>query len=121
MSKTAYVVSTDGKAVRLRKTPATDGSYNTIAKINPGTVVDVQEQAGEWATVVTPDGQRGYMMTQYLKFLEYADDEIQQPDGADMPEEITPEPETEDEVIAIALPKSAALGLYRALMKAVDG
>lgn len=123
MSKTAYVVSPDGKAVRLRKTPAVDGGYNTIAKVSTGTVLDVPEQAGEWATVVTPDGQRGYMMTKFLKFLEYADDELELPDGSNMPEEITPEPKTDGDmfVVNLTLPKSAALELYRALMKAVDG
>ena len=82
MSKTAFVVSDDGNRVRLRSAP-TDTSYNTIAKVNPGTVVDVPEQAGEGATVITPDGQRGYMMTQFLKFLEYADEPDE--DGQNQP------------------------------------
>ena len=108
MSKTAYVTSPDGKAVRLRKTPTTEGEYNTIAKVNTATVVDVPEQAGEWATVVTPDGKRGYMMTKYLKFLEYAD-ELPAPDGSEMPEE------QEEAVVTLTLPESAARAIYDAL------
>lgn len=91
MSKTAFVVSDDGNRVRLRSAP-TDTTYNTITKVNPGTVVDVPEQAGEWATVITPDGQRGYMMTQFLKFLEYADepdeDEQNQPSNNSFESEV---------------------------------
>lgn len=121
MSKTAYVVSPDGKGVRLRNRPSDSGGYNTIVKVSPGTVVDVPEQAGEWATVITPDGKRGYMKKEFLKFLEYADDELDLPTGENQPEETAPEVVMSGEEITITLPKSAALDLYRALMKVVDG
>lgn len=113
----AIVSAANGEPVRMRKAPGTDAV--TLAKLPVGTLVEVPEKAGEWATVVSPDGKRGYMMTKFLTF----DDEVPVHDGADMPEEIAPEPETDDDVFAInlTLPKSAALELYRALMKAVDG
>lgn len=113
----ATVAASNGEPVRMRKAPGTDAV--TLAKLQVGTVVEVPEKAGEWATVVAPDGKRGYMMTKFLTF----DDEVPVHDGADMPEEIAPEPETDDNVFGVnlALPKSAAMELYRALMKVVDG
>ena len=108
----ATVNAANGEPVRLRKAPGTDAV--TLAKLPVGTPVEVPEKAGEWATVIAPDGKRGYMMTQFLAF----EDEVPVYDGADMPEEIAPEAE---EMINLTLPKSAALELYRALMKAVDG
>lgn len=128
MSKTAYVTATNGLPVRMRKAPGTDS--DTIAKLQIGTVVEVVEVGnadGEaWATIIDPDGRRGYMMEKFLLYLEHADeemaeDELPRHDGAEMPEEMTPEPETDDGMISITLPKSTALELYRALMKVVDG
>ena len=78
MSKTGYVASPDGKAVRLRSKPTTKGEYNTIKKVPMGTVLEVLEvgmsDGTEWATVVDPDGARGYMMNNCIKYLEYADE-----------------------------------------------
>ena len=113
----ATVTAANGDPVRMRKAPGTDAV--TLVKLPVGTPVEVPENAGEWATIVAPDGKRGYMMTKFLTF----DDEVSVHDGADMPEEIAPEPETDGDMFAVnlTLPKSAALELYRALMKAVDG
>lgn len=72
--KTAYVKSTNGLPVRLRKKP--DKGAETLAKVNVGTVVDVLEQAEEWATVALPDGKRGYMMSEFLNVLEYAQEPL---------------------------------------------
>lgn len=60
----ARVVSDNGKPVRMRKAPGTDAE--TITKVAVGTMADVLEQAEGWATIRLSDGQRGYMMTQYL-------------------------------------------------------
>lgn len=86
MSKTAYVHASNGKPVRLRKAPGTDAE--TITKVQPGTVVTITEQSSDgWAQIVTPDDRVGYMMAQFLKVLEYADDtddgQHSDPDGAD--------------------------------------
>lgn len=77
VGKTAYVTASSGKTVRLRA--GTSDSAATIAKVPLGTVVEVVEQGArdgvEWATIIAPDGRRGYMMAQFLKALEYADEE----------------------------------------------
>lgn len=93
MSQTAYVTATNGLPVRMRKAPGTDS--DTIAKLPIGTVVEVVEVGnadGEaWATIIDPDGRRGYMMEKFLLYLENAnEDELRPPDGANMPEETAP-------------------------------
>lgn len=72
MSKTAYVTASNGKPVRLRKRP--DTSAETITKIPVGTVVTVNEQAESWSQI-TADGKTGYMMSEFLNVLEYADED----------------------------------------------
>lgn len=111
MSKTAYVTATNGLPVRMRKAPGTDS--DTIAKLPIGTVVEVVEVGnadGEaWATIIDPDGRRGYMMEKFLLYLEHADEEP--------PEE----PAADDDLVTVSIPKGAALELYNVLMKVVDG
>lgn len=92
----AMVLSEDGDPVRLRSRPDTGGEYNTIAKVASGESVTVLEQAGEWATV-RYNGQRGYMMT---KFLRRMDAETQEP---------------KSETVTITIDKDAAQALYEAL------
>lgn len=74
---TAYVANTDGKPVRLRSAPTTNGAYNTIKKVDVGTLMDVLEvgtsDGEEWATVVDPMNVKGYMMTKFLNFVESAE------------------------------------------------
>jgi len=76
MGKTAYVTASSGKTVRLRE--GMSDSAETIVKVPLGTVVEVVEQGNrdgvEWATIIDPDGRRGYMMAKFLKVLEYADE-----------------------------------------------
>ena len=68
---TGYITATNGKPVRIRESPSTSAA--TIAKLNIGTVVDVLEKGTvdgtEWATVIDPNGRRGYMMAQFIKIL----------------------------------------------------
>lgn len=59
----ARVVTQDGNPVKMRPSPSTSKPY--IAKIPNGDSVTVQEAAQGWATVVW-QGQRGYVMSQYL-------------------------------------------------------
>jgi len=100
VSKTAFVTTPDGKPARLRSAPTTKGDYNTITKLDIGTFVDVLEvgtsDGEEWATVIAPDNVKGYMMTKFLKILEYADEEPpdqaenaqEQPSGASFEQEV---------------------------------
>ena len=64
----AVVSASNGKPVRMRKMPGTDAP--TLAKLDVGTVVDVVEQAGEWSTIIAPNGTRGYMMSSFLALAE---------------------------------------------------
>lgn len=71
----AYVTATKGGTVNVRKRP--DISADRVAKLQLGTVVDVMEEADGWAKIETPDGDRGYMMVQYIKRIgdDYAADD----------------------------------------------
>ena len=95
-AETAVVYSADGNPVRLRSRPDAGGEYNTIAKVASGESVTVLEQAGEWATV-RYNGQRGYMMAQFLRRM---DAEPQEP---------------KSETVTITIDKDAAKALYEAL------
>jgi len=71
--KTAYVSVPEGTStVNLRKRP--DSSAPLIKRINKGVVLDVLEQADGWAKVVDPTGAVGYIMSEFLKLLEYANE-----------------------------------------------
>ena len=108
MGKTAYVTASNGKPVRLRAGMSDDAA--TIVKLDVGTVVDVVEQGNrdgvEWATIIDPDGRRGYMMAKFLNVLEYADENAQQ------------DAETEPGEVTITLPRSVAEVLYNSFLKA---
>lgn len=101
--RTAYVVSEDGKPVRMRELPGTDGE--TIDKLSTGTVVDVLEEADGWAKIEDPDGRKGYMMLEFLKFLEYADEEV--------PDE--PVEEAKSDVVVLTIDRETAAALLKAL------
>ena len=62
-SYVAYVTSSNGKGVNLRKGPSTSyGSYGSYAV---GTQLTVTAHTGDWS-YVTINGLKGYMMTKYL-------------------------------------------------------
>lgn len=93
----ANVTSDNGKPVRMRRVPGTDGE--TITKVPVGTAVEVLEQAEGWAKIQLPDGQKGYMMTQYLAM---------QGDAAAA------------DVVTIDLPRDAAKALLDALSEVMN-
>lgn len=64
-AQTAVVTVTSGTTANLRIRP--DVKSRRVAKVSAGTVVTVLEQADGWAKITTPQGERGYMMTQFLK------------------------------------------------------
>lgn len=68
----AVVYSENREPVRLRRTPATDAGYNTIAKVPFGAEVTVLESSDDWATI-TWNGQSGYMQRQYLRMIGMAE------------------------------------------------
>lgn len=101
--QTTIVQSPDGKPVRLRSTPTTEGNYNTIIKVNAGETVEVLEAADEWATVRW-QGTRGYMMREFLRL-----------------EESTPSEPAPVEDVTITLSVAAAEELMAALRRAGVG
>lgn len=94
----AVVVSENQTPVRLRSKPDT-GSYNTIAKLPTGAQVDVLETDGVWSTVCW-NGQRGYMMSRYLRVIGMTAVEPEKP---------------EEQKVNIRLSANAAAELYKAL------
>lgn len=94
----AVVYSENGKPVKLRPFPSTDKPY--MAKVPFGAQVEILEQADEWATVRW-NGQRGYMMREFLRPIGMA----------------TAEPDSEP-TYTITLGASAAAELVLALRKA---
>ncbi len=97
----AVVYSENGDPVRMRSKPTAEGGYNTVAKVPPGAPVEIIEQAGEWATVRW-NGQRGYMMSKYLRVIGMA------------PAVTDPEPE-QSETVTITISANAAAELMKAL------
>ena len=65
VTETAVVTVPGGTTANLRIRP--DIKSRRVAKVPAGTVVNVLEKADDWAKIVTPQGERGYMMTQFLK------------------------------------------------------
>lgn len=61
----AIVTVTSGTTANLRLRPTTQS--RRVARVPVGTQVTITEQADGWAHVITPKGERGYMMTQFLK------------------------------------------------------
>jgi len=68
MNETAVVTVASGTTANLRIRPSRES--RRVAKVPAGTQVTVAEQADGWAKVTTPDGEKGYMMTQFLKNAE---------------------------------------------------
>lgn len=109
ISRTAYVVVPQGtKTANLRERP--DTASDRLKKISAGTVVDVLEETDGWATIVDPDGARGYMMTDFLKFFPYGDVEV-----PDEPEDSQQEAEVPMDEVSISLQREAAAALFKAL------
>lgn len=92
----AVVYSEDGNPVKLRQTPSTRLDY--IAKVPAGAQVEVLESADGWSTIRW-EGQRGYMMSQFLRVIGTAE----------------PEPKPPQAEVTITLSASAAYELYKAL------
>lgn len=68
--KTAYVSVPKGTStVNLRKRP--DLGAPLIKRLNNGSALDVLDRADGWVKVVDPTGEVGYVMEQFLKFMEY--------------------------------------------------
>lgn len=65
MNETAVVSVISGITANLRLKPTQQS--RRIAKVPAGTRVTITEQADGWAKIITPDGEKGYMMTQFLK------------------------------------------------------
>lgn len=65
MNEQAIVTVSSGTTVNLRLRPSTQS--RRVAKVPAGTQVTITEQADGWAHVITPQGERGYMMTQFLQ------------------------------------------------------
>lgn len=66
--KTAVVTVASGTTANLRIRP--DLKSRRVAKVPAQTAVTVLEQADGWAKIITPQGEHGYMMTQFLKAAE---------------------------------------------------
>lgn len=92
----AVVYSEDGNPVKMRQTPSTRLDY--IAKVPAGAQVEVLESADGWSAIRW-NGQRGYMMSQFLRVIGTAE----------------PEPEPPQAEVTITLSASAAYELYKAL------
>lgn len=73
--ETAIVTVTSGSTVNLRLRPSMQS--RRIDKVPAGTQVSIMEKTDDWAHVITPDGQRGYMMTQFLFFNKHTDQSIE--------------------------------------------
>lgn len=65
VTETAVVTVSSGTTANLRIRP--DVKSRRTAKVPAGVRVNILEKADGWAKIVTPQGERGYMMTQFLK------------------------------------------------------
>lgn len=92
--KLAMVVADSGFTVNVRKRP--DKAAPILFAVPIGEIVEVTEKADGWATVLY-NGQRGYMMSEFLDFSQSEVVEI------------------EDEFITVTIPKGAANALFEAL------
>lgn len=63
----AKVVATSGGTVRMRGAPSMDAE--TLQKIPVGDTVEVVAEADGWSTIVTSNGEHGYMMSKYLETI----------------------------------------------------
>ena len=92
----ATVKTDSGTGVNLRSRKSTaSGTY--MSKIPEGTVLDIYDNDGTWASTEY-DGKNGYVMCQFLQFEDGASGDI-----------------------SLCLPKSAAEALYTALGNALSG
>lgn len=116
MNKTAYVsVPAGTTTANMRKRP--NKKADLVKRITKGTVVEVLEQADGWAKIVDPEGDKGYMMTEFLKALENADAESVEGDRQTA-ENLQQSDETSADEVTLTLPKNAAEALYNAFMRA---
>ena len=103
--ETAVVYADNGKPVKMRAKPST--SCKTYWEIPCGTVVNVLKYGNEW-TNISDNAHTGYMMTQFLKFNEDADD------GGDGDMDEQPAPAAgQCTVIIPNLPKDVADGIIQ--------
>ena len=96
MSKTAYVTVPAGTTTaNMRKRP--NKKADLVKRITKGTVVEVLEQADGWSKIQDPTGDRGYMMSEFLKELAYADEDA--PEAAEDAQQQASESGFEQEVL----------------------
>ena len=100
----AVVYSENGKPVRLRSTPASDGEYNTLYKVWPGAQVEIIERDDGWAKVRWAD-KHGYMMDKFLRVIGMVQTEPEQPVIG----------EADAKMVTIRLPEKVARELRSAL------
>ncbi len=111
--RTAYVkVPAGTSTANMRERP--DEKADRIKKVSAGTVVDVLEEADGWAKIEDPDGRKGYMMVEFLKFFEHGDVEVPDESG----ERQEQSDSIMDEVI-VTLPRETAKALFKALSEVV--
>ena len=108
----AYVMADTGSTVNMRSSPARSGSI--VMQVPLETVVDVLGEDGSWSKIREPGGKTGWMMSAYLQRKTDEDalesDDVSQNEGSDV-----------SGLITVSIPKGAAIELYDAFMKAVDG
>lgn len=98
---TATVTAKSGRTVRMRSRPDTDAP--TVAKVPIGQTVQVLESASGWSKVDW-NGQRGYMMVEFLQKQKKTEESAVQSAG---------------DAVTIALPREVAKALLAALEGAV--
>lgn len=113
VSRTAYVDVPPGTTTaNMRKRPDIESEF--IKRVPAGVAVDVFEEADGWAKIADPDGVKGYMMTKFLHFLEYATDDTSEP--PDVSNEAASDGANE---VTITISKEAARALVKALAEVV--
>lgn len=80
--------SVNGQGVNLRIGPAT--SYQSIAKLDKGTELNIYSSTNGWYAVKTADGKTGYMIATYVSITGYPVTDS----DAEKEEEVTDTPET---------------------------
>ena len=96
--KYAVVTADSGFTVNMRKRP--DKASPVMHPVPIGSIVEVQETAQGWATIVY-NGQRGYMMAEFLDFMQEK------------------EPDERVDEVTVTIPYEAAEALFYALKEVI--
>jgi len=102
---TVATVGTD--RLTLRRGPGKE--FPPFAKLQAGTKVEIEDIEGEWARVITPDGQRGYVHSNFLQIRGESAPEA----GATAPEVVRPTPTATMRPPATATPRPPATATAR--------